>query len=45
MIIDHIGLSVSDCEASKTFFARALAPLDIALVTEVQGWAWFGKAG
>lgn len=45
MMIDHIGLSVSDGAASKAFFARALAPLGIAPVTEVQGWAGFGRAG
>jgi catechol 2,3-dioxygenase-like lactoylglutathione lyase family enzyme len=43
MILDHIGLSVADYEASKAFFAAALKPLDIALVMEVQGWAGFGR--
>lgn len=45
MIIDHIGLSVSDFEVSKEFFLKALAPLGITLVSEVQGWAGFGKNG
>lgn len=45
MILDHIGLSVSDYAASKTFFAAALAPLGIGLVMEVNGWAGFGRAG
>ena len=45
MIIDHIGLAVSDYEQSKTFFTQALAPLGIEAVMEVQGWAGFGKHG
>ena len=45
MIIDHIGLEVSDYERSKEFFSKALAPLGIELVMEVQGWAGFGKDG
>ena len=45
MILDHIGLSVSDYERSKAFFTQALAPLEIGLVTEVQGWAGFGRQG
>lgn len=45
MIIDHIGLAVSDYEKSKQFFTAALAPLGIALVMEVQGWAGLGRGG
>jgi catechol 2,3-dioxygenase-like lactoylglutathione lyase family enzyme len=45
MIIDHIGLTVSDYDRSKQFFCRALAPLGIELITEVHGWAGLGKAG
>jgi catechol 2,3-dioxygenase-like lactoylglutathione lyase family enzyme len=45
MIIDHIGLAVSDYDRSKQFFCRALAPLGIELIMEVQGWAGLGKAG
>ncbi|MGB4811747.1 MAG: VOC family protein [Methylophilaceae bacterium] len=45
MIIDHIGLAVSDYEKSKQFFSKALAPLGIEVVTEVQGWAGLGKSG
>jgi len=45
MIIDHIGLAVSDYEKSKLFFASALAPLGIELVLEIGGWAGFGKGG
>jgi catechol 2,3-dioxygenase-like lactoylglutathione lyase family enzyme len=45
MIIDHIGLAVSDYEQSKAFFTQALAPLGIEPVMEVEGWAGFGKHG
>ncbi|HKJ95558.1 MAG TPA: VOC family protein [Gammaproteobacteria bacterium] len=45
MIIDHIGLAVSDYQQSKAFFTHALAPLGIAPVMEVQGWAGFGTDG
>ena len=45
MIIDHIGIAVSDYDRSKGFFCRALAPLGIELVAEVEGWAGLGKAG
>ena len=45
MILDHIGIAVSDYAASKAFFTTALAPLEIALVSETHGWAGFGKVG
>ena len=45
MIIDHIGLAVSDYARSRQFFAKTLAPLRIELVMEVQGWAGFGRDG
>ena len=35
-MIDHIGFSVSDYPRSKTFYAKALAPLGYALIMEVQ---------
>ena len=34
-MIDHLGLSVSDYEAAKTFYGKALAPLDYSLIMEV----------
>jgi catechol 2,3-dioxygenase-like lactoylglutathione lyase family enzyme len=34
-MIDHIGFSVSDYERAKAFYAKALAPLGYALITEV----------
>lgn len=45
MIIDHIGLAMSNYEESKAFFTQALAPLGIEPVMEVEGWAGFGKHG
>ena len=45
MIIDHLGIAVSDYEKSKAFFSRALAPLGISLVVETHGWAGFGAHG
>ena len=42
-MIDHIGIAVSDYEASKVFYAKALAPLGMSLLVEVQGWAGFGQ--
>jgi catechol 2,3-dioxygenase-like lactoylglutathione lyase family enzyme len=43
MIIDHMGFAVSDYAKSKAFYAKCLAPLNIELIMEVQGWAGFGK--
>ncbi|MDA9442313.1 glyoxalase [Bradyrhizobium sp. CCBAU 51745] len=34
-MIDHLGLSVSDYEAAKAFYAKALAPLDYSMIMEV----------
>jgi catechol 2,3-dioxygenase-like lactoylglutathione lyase family enzyme len=45
MILDHMGLTVSDADASKAFFTAALKPLRIALVTETHGWMGFGRDG
>lgn len=45
MIIDHIGLAVRDYSRSKAFYTKALAPLGIELVMEVQGNAGFGSNG
>lgn len=43
MIIDHIGLVISDYEKSKKFYMQCLAPLQIELVMEVEGWAGLGR--
>jgi catechol 2,3-dioxygenase-like lactoylglutathione lyase family enzyme len=52
-MIDHVGFPVSDYARAKSFYARALAPLGYALVTEVSAAdnpsgapaAGFGKDG
>ncbi len=43
MIIDHVGMIVSDYERSKRFYINILAPLGIKLITEHNGWSGFGK--
>jgi len=39
MIIDHIGIAISDYDRSKQFYSTVLATLEIELLIEVQGWA------
>jgi catechol 2,3-dioxygenase-like lactoylglutathione lyase family enzyme len=43
MILDHIGLNVSDFVQSKKFFTQALHPLGIGIVKEGESWAGIGK--
>ena len=45
MILDHIGLTVSDAAASQQFFAAALAPLHIIVLMRAQGWVGMGRGG
>ena len=45
MILDHIGIAVSNFEQSKHFFCSALAPLGIELIMEVHGWVGLGRGG
>jgi catechol 2,3-dioxygenase-like lactoylglutathione lyase family enzyme len=48
LLIDHIGVGVRDYEESRAFYARALAPLGIELVAEVDAdnrAAGFGREG
>ncbi len=45
MILDHIGLSISDFARSKEFYTKALAPLKIGPVAEFEGYAGFGRQG
>jgi catechol 2,3-dioxygenase-like lactoylglutathione lyase family enzyme len=40
--IDHVGLRVSDLEASKIFYIAALAPLGMSLIGESAAHAAFG---
>ncbi len=45
-MIDHIGFGVSDYEASKAFYGRALEPLGISLLMEpVPQAGGFGSDG
>jgi catechol 2,3-dioxygenase-like lactoylglutathione lyase family enzyme len=41
-MMDHVGLSVSHFERSKSFFERALAPLGYKCLKEYPGAAGFG---
>jgi catechol 2,3-dioxygenase-like lactoylglutathione lyase family enzyme len=43
-MIDHLGLGVSDYEASKAFFLKALAPLGAEVVMEWQFGVGIGYA-
>ena len=45
MIIDHLGIVVSNYAHSKDFYTQCLAPLGILLIVEHEGWAGFGCAG
>jgi catechol 2,3-dioxygenase-like lactoylglutathione lyase family enzyme len=45
MIIDHLGIVISDYARSKDFYTQCLAPLGIELIAEDEGWAGFGSAG
>lgn len=45
MIIDHVGVAVSNYERSKAFYTRVLATLGIEFIMEVQGWGGFGRNG
>jgi catechol 2,3-dioxygenase-like lactoylglutathione lyase family enzyme len=48
LLIDHIAFGVRDYEASRTFYQRALAPLGIEMVAEVDAdnrAAGFGRDG
>ena len=45
-MIDHTGVNVEDFEASREFYAAALAPLGYELLLEFHGAvAGFGEAG
>lgn len=44
-MIDHISLYVRDFEASKKFYAAALAPLGYSVIMEFPGVAGLGEGG
>jgi len=41
-MFDHVIIDVSDLEASRAFYERALAPLGISVVMEFEGTTAFG---
>ncbi|MCY9829420.1 VOC family protein [Vibrio chagasii] len=45
MIIDHVGFSVSDLNKSNQFYSKALAPLGIDKVVDLERASGFGKNG
>jgi catechol 2,3-dioxygenase-like lactoylglutathione lyase family enzyme len=47
MMFDHVGLNVRDCDASRAFYERALAPLGYGIVLEFPDWktVGFGSEG
>lgn len=45
MLIDHIGMTVSNFDIGKACYLEVLAPLDVELFAENQGWVGFRKNG
>ena len=45
MVLDHIGFKVTDFPKTREFLVRALAPLDIGITAEGEGWAMVGRQG
>lgn len=45
MILDHVGITVSNYEKSKQFYTKILTSLDITAIAEHDGWVGFGKNG
>ena len=43
-MIDHTGVTVSDVDRSKAFYAAALAPLGYSVLMEFEQFAGFGVA-
>ena len=44
-MIDHLGILVTDLDASVAFYTRALAPLGYAVVMRFERFVGFGVAG
>ena len=44
-MIDHIGIQVTDLDASVAFYTRALAPLGYVLIMRFEQFAGFGIDG
>ncbi|MRD48007.1 VOC family protein [Caenimonas koreensis] len=45
MVFDHIGFNVSDFAQTKAFLVASLAPLNIGITMEGEGWAMVGRQG
>lgn len=45
MILDHIGITVTDFAKARAFYAAALAPLAIREVMVFENFAGFGREG
>src|SRR5687767_4313188 len=45
MVIDHMGIHVSDVSASRKFFVAALKPLGMVITMEDEGWFMIGRQG
>jgi catechol 2,3-dioxygenase-like lactoylglutathione lyase family enzyme len=45
MVFDHLGFNVGNFEEFRAFISRALAPLDIGITSEGEGWATIGREG
>ena len=46
VVLDHIGINVSDYDRGRDFYAKALAPLGIELLMEpIPGTGGFGREG
>lgn len=43
MILDHVGITVSNYEKSRQFYTQVLMPLGITVITEHNEWIGFGK--
>ena len=43
MIIDQVGISVSNYDRAKEYYRKILATLGYQLIEETKGWAGFGK--
>ena len=44
-MFDHFGVIVRDAAASRAFYAKALAPLGVAVAKEFAGHCGFGRQG
>jgi catechol 2,3-dioxygenase-like lactoylglutathione lyase family enzyme len=44
-VIDHVNLGVRDLDASRAFYERALAPLEIAVLMDFEVTVGFGREG